>query len=339
MAEYLIQSETLESIASAIRDQTPGDKEAILGSDLAEEVTLLARRWVAPYFMQVLVSGNYLKGITEENKYSSIIRPGAFYNFPWSTSANGVVYIPYLKPVNSTVSGFGQRSFQIEPDTNYISEQANPVKKIVTNWETQEPYPFETVTWIDDYAFTGNDLSEIGPDSDGTLHLKGGNDQNMERLGRFAFQGTKIKHLIFDVSSTERSSTYQNLFQTSTLQSVEWNSVLPISNYCFYGNTDLTSVNLQQTTQIDSNAFYQCSSLTELTIPETVTQIGTYALQIGSATNKATITLLGETPPTIASDTFRVSWLEAIKVPASAVDTYKAATNWSAFADLIVAIE
>ena len=43
-----------------------------------------------------------------------------------------------------------------------------------------------------------------------------------------------------------------------------------------------------------------------------------------------------ETPPSIQANTFYAFYLQEIRVPASAVETYKSATNWSAFADYIV---
>lgn len=99
--------------------------------------------------------------------------------------------------------------------------------------------------------------------------------------------------------------------------------------------TNVSADQLSGATIIGHGAFYDCSGLTNITIPNSVTSIGGYALQIGSETNKATITFLGETPPTIESDTFNASYLNKIIVPAGCGETYKAATNWSTFADYI----
>ena len=63
--------------------------------------------------------------------------------------------------------------------------------------------------------------------------------------------------------------------------------------------------------------------------------IGGNALQIGSSTNKAIITMKPTTPPTIASNTFDASKLNKIIVPVGCGDAYKNATNWSNFADYI----
>lgn len=87
--------------------------------------------------------------------------------------------------------------------------------------------------------------------------------------------------------------------------------------------------------QIKSYAFEYCNSLTNLTIPSSVTDIGNSALSIGTTTNKATITFLGTTPPTINASTFYGTKLKKIIVPAGYGDVYRNATNWANFADYI----
>lgn len=104
----------------------------------------------------------------------------------------------------------------------------------------------------------------------------------------------------------------------------------------FYYYESLTSIIIPDgVTSIEREAFYYCRSLTSITIPESVTSIGNSALAIGSSTNKATITMLPTTPPTIQSSTFTAANLQKIIVPAGTGATYKAATNWSNFADYI----
>lgn len=84
-------------------------------------------------------------------------------------------------------------------------------------------------------------------------------------------------------------------------------------------------------------------NLTAITIPETVTYVMDYAF--ANLPYLETITFLSETPPTIDSFFIDVicgsltdSGTVTIYVPASAVDTYKSATNWSEYADKIQAI-
>lgn len=115
-------------------------------------------------------------------------------------------------------------------------------------------------------------------------------------------------------------------------------AVTSIGQGAFSGCTALTSVVLNDSvTSIGANAFFGCSKLTAITIKENVTSIGSQALQIGTSglLYKATITFLGTTPPTISSDTFIASNLKKIIVPVGCGEIYKAATNWSVFADYI----
>jgi hypothetical protein len=69
------------------------------------------------------------------------------------------------------------------------------------------------------------------------------------------------------------------------------------------------------------------------TIPASVTTIESEAFNKTSTT----ITCLGTTPPTLPN-TFTLGSVTAIYVPASAVETYKTATNWDSYAAKIFAI-
>lgn len=110
-----------------------------------------------------------------------------------------------------------------------------------------------------------------------------------------------------------------------------------IAPNAFLGKSKLNSFTFSNNVKfIGSNAFNGCKELTNLVIPSSVLEIDRYALQIGLSESKATIRFLGTTPPTITIYTFNTSYLQAIEVPMSAVETYKAATNWSNFADYIV---
>lgn len=99
-----------------------------------------------------------------------------------------------------------------------------------------------------------------------------------------------------------------------------------------------TSVTLPDTVEtIGRSAFISSrANLTEITIPASVTSIGDYAF----AQNEAmmTVTCLAATPPTLGRNVFALATVSVIKVPAASVAAYKAATNWSSYADYIVGV-
>lgn len=102
--------------------------------------------------------------------------------------------------------------------------------------------------------------------------------------------------------------------------------------------TEITADDLGDITSIGLYAFYDCQNLTSITIPASVTAIGDHALQCGSTTNQVTITMLGETPPTIQTNTMQYDNIAQIIVPTGTGDTYKAATIWSNYAAKIVEV-
>lgn len=106
--------------------------------------------------------------------------------------------------------------------------------------------------------------------------------------------------------------------------------------------SNLTDVNLgNYITSIQNGAFQYCTNLTYLAIPASVMTISDYALGIGGDV-KATIRMLGKTPPTLSS--MNVFWtgnnsstqfVEKIIIPKDTFSAYRSATNWSAFYDIM----
>ncbi len=134
-----------------------------------------------------------------------------------------------------------------------------------------------------------------------------------------------------------------------------------IGKYTFYHYESLRSVNIPESvTLIDERSFDSCIALTSINIPNSVTTINSYAFRYCSALISATIgngvtsigdnvfyyctsitslTVKATTPPTLGVGTIMNAPASfTIYVPASSVDAYKAATNWSKYASKIQAI-
>lgn len=121
--------------------------------------------------------------------------------------------------------------------------------------------------------------------------------------------------------------------------------------------TEITAEDLQGATQIGHSAFRSCDNLKtvtfpasvtmicgyafhfcgikKVTIPDSVTTIENYAFYACSGLNE--IVIKRAIPPTLGSSAFQGSnYIKKIIVPTGCADAYKAATNWSEYADIIV---
>lgn len=116
------------------------------------------------------------------------------------------------------------------------------------------------------------------------------------------------------------------------------NGITAIKDRAFFTCINLTSVTIPNSVEyIKTEVFFQCDALNSVTIPASIISIGSKAFnKTDFATQKATYTLLSQTPPAIqSSNIFKSSLTEKIIVPSGCGDAYKAATNWSVYADLI----
>lgn len=163
-------------------------------------------------------------------------------------------------------------------------------------------------------------------------------------------------------SSSSSSGRYTGLYGCSNLQKIYIpEGVKFLGDYCFCncstltkitlpstciglwnynifrGCRSLTSINIPEgTTSIGTSTFRGCSSLTSITIPASVTYIGEAVFVIAEALTG--YHFKGTTPPDIQSNSlYDVGNNRKIYVPASAVDIYKVATNFSQYASYIVA--
>lgn len=111
--------------------------------------------------------------------------------------------------------------------------------------------------------------------------------------------------------------------------------ITSIGKYAFYGCSGLTELALPNSvTSIEGNAFGGCSGLTELTLPNSVASIGDGAFICCSDLSK--ITSLAEIPPVCGSGVFdRVNKTNCeLIVPVISVTAYKQAEVWNEFSNI-----
>ena len=141
------------------------------------------------------------------------------------------------------------------------------------------------------------------------------------------------------------------------------NSVTSMGSYVFYFCYSLSSITIPNSvTSIDSNAFARCPALSSITIPGSVTSIGNSAFQtcssLSSITIPGSVTSIGNSAfegccgvryydftrhtavPTLSNtNAFKNIVADCeIRVPAALADAWKAATNWSTYANHIVGV-
>ena len=224
--------------------------------------------------------------------------------------------------------------------------------------------PTDAVTWSFDtstgtLSLTGTGaikmFSDQGPmaypwcDYDGSENNKGMEDITTIVIGEGITNIPDYAFAMYEYCTSISLPSTLTSIGNSALEECAFTSItLPegletIGDYAFLGSK-FSSITLPSTlTSIGGSAFNDCQSLTSITIPAKVTSIGESAFQNCIALE--TVTMLRATPPTLGDLAFYdysnpaiiIPALTTINVPAVNVEDYKAATNWSDYAALIVA--
>jgi hypothetical protein len=123
----------------------------------------------------------------------------------------------------------------------------------------------------------------------------------------------------------------------SNITNLDLPNLSGISSKTFCYCSKLVSVDFPKVQTVAMNAFQGCIALTTVNLP-LVTEIGTYAFS--SCSNLGKVILRSETVCTLnGTNAFNstpiVSGTGYIYVPDALVDSYKSATNWSAYANQI----
>lgn len=99
-----------------------------------------------------------------------------------------------------------------------------------------------------------------------------------------------------------------------------------------FGNCDsLSSLTLSNIETINNSAFQGCSLITSVTIPSTITTVGSYVFYFCTSLTK--IEFKGNTPPTVNNKTFEGTNNCPIVIPAGvSKTTWASASGWSSYA-------
>ena len=114
-----------------------------------------------------------------------------------------------------------------------------------------------------------------------------------------------------------------------------------MGSYAFNSDQSIARIQIPAGfTTLNSSTFYDCSGLSTLSIPSSVTSIAARAFY--NCTGIKFYDFTGYTAVPTLADANAFTGIAAdceIRVPAALVDTWKAATNWSTYADQIVGVE
>lgn len=204
--------------------------------------------------------------------------------------------VRYLIEKNSVVSVDGYARITIPENVRYIGKY--------TFYDCDEVRYIVApshITSIGDYAFSGcTSLIDIS-----------GLD-NITSIGDYTFSGCR-----------------------SLISITIPDSVITIGDYAFYGCKSLTSITIPDSvTSISEGCFYMCGGITTVTLGKSITNICDYAF--AACSNLTDFYVKTVNPPTLGYAGITSTSSLTIHVPIGSGDAYKAATNWSKYADKIV---
>lgn len=190
----------------------------------------------------------------------------------------------------------------------------------------------ESLEGIGQSVFLGTQLKEITIPANvvglGTSAFEG-SDAGTMPLEKVIFKGSKIMGI--------EPYTFKNCVNLKEITLPE--SLTIIAYDAFFGCSSLTKVVIpDNVTEIEKTAFSQCTSLTEATIGRSVISIGKSCFD--GCKKLATVICKGETPARLGVGAFMkddggAKYITSVKVPKTAVSTYKNAAGWKDFSDRI----
>ena len=135
-----------------------------------------------------------------------------------------------------------------------------------------------------------------------------------------------------NIITSSKLSIISNSYENGVGTLVVVGKIAQIPSYAFESCSSLTSITIPDSvTSIGDDAFRYCSSLTSITIPDSVTSIGRWAFKYCSSLKE--VYCKPTTPPSGGYSMFSSNASgRKIYVPRASVDAYKAAEYWSDYA-------
>lgn len=171
-----------------------------------------------------------------------------------------------------------------------------------------------------------------------------------------------ISDTLVELDSNATILTDYGIYNRSLLESVNFPKLTRIEGNGLAACSSLKIVNAPVLARLDNYALTRCSALPEITLPS-ISYIGIKAFSYCTSLKKVDVGKVVETilaafskcsmfdtlivrainPPSLNSDAFGETPIESgsgyIYVPSASLDAYKQATNWTVYADQILAIE
>lgn len=264
------------------------------------------------------------------------------------------------------------RWVELDPTTDYICSDCNV--KAAGTYNSGQTFTIDcdsatTLTSADisgltniEYVVVGGCVTSIGDNVlSGFDTLSGVTlPSTITSIGRGSFSGN-VNLTDCEIPSGVTSIGIGAFIDCQSLQSVIlWDSITEVGQSAFTNCDNITSIHISTAMTIIPNSFcYLCGALSEVIVPDNITQInasafrgciGLFNAEIGSGVTNiesnafdgcsglTSIIIRATEPPTIGTNVFRDTNNANILVPASSVDTYKAASGWSDYASRIQAI-
>jgi len=237
------------------------------------------------------------------------------------------------KFVNLDLSGCTMTGTEFNPDNffNYNEGKGKIVSLVLPTVATSLYEYGQFNSFITLKAVTGTNVMTIGGNFAYCRTLTSVSFPVLTTIGDYAFQiCTNLTSVSFPLVTTIGKNAFQDTGLTS-VTSVSFPLVTTIGDYAFRDNKNLVSVSFDESLVSIGIGVFQDSELTEFILTRSgtpITTLGTNVFDERGYDYELQVYTYSPLPN-----------LSAIKVPSALVNDYKTATNWSAYASKIVAIQ